>query len=411
MSATGLWPEGSNRLADGHQAGDAQRPRGTEGSASDRDDERWARVLLAASAEPADESVGARLRTHGATTVTSELLTGTSRLPRAEGYGERLRSVDTDLLRRRAGVPAVGSAGGGGGPYPDLQVLIPGDPQWPTQLDDLGDRAPYALFTRGAAALRLLLLSSVSVVGSRACTVYGTHVTHDISAGLAADGCTVVSGGAYGIDAAAHRAALAAGGVTVAVLAGGVDVAYPRAHEGLFAQIVDDGLLVSEAPPHTPALRHRFLARNRLIAALTRGTVVIEAALRSGALSTAGHAAQLNRPVAAVPGPVTSAMSAGVHALIRRGSAVLVTDAREVLDLVGPLRPGDPEARGRSRPTDALTDEQVQVLDALPARRPVSVEQVAARAAVAVDRVLACLGLLELHGLVVRDCGAWRLAR
>ena len=191
---------------------------------------------------------------------------------------------------------------------------------------------------------------AVAVVGARACTVYGEHVAGDLAAGLGDRGWTVVSGGAYGIDAAAHRGSLAVDAPTVAVLACGVDVAYPAAHDGLLRSVRAMGVVVSELPPGARPTRRRFLDRNRVIAALGRGTVVVEAALRSGALNTAGHADELSRTVMAVPGPVTSAASAGCHELLRARGAALVTDAADVLDLVG--RPGD----RRPRPPPGLRE-------------------------------------------------------
>src|SRR5450756_1961145 len=196
-----------------------------------------------------------------------------------------------------------------------------------------------------------------------------------MSAGLADAGWTVVSGGAYGIDAVAHRAALAAGGTTVAFLAGGVDRLYPAGNATLLAAIQESGgSLVSEVPPGSVPSKVRFLQRNRLIAAASRATVVVEAAWRSGALSTATHAAGLLRPVGAVPGPVTSAASAGCHRLLRDGCAVCVTDAA----------------------------------DALPLRRPAPVESIARSAGLTVSEVRSGLGRLELAGLAEQDGGRWR---
>jgi len=163
----------------------------------------------------------------------------------------------------------------------------------------------------------------------------------EITAGLSTSGWVIVSGGAYGIDVTAYRAALACGGRTVAVLACGPDLAYPREHAGLLDDIVTHGAVVSEYPPGMPPARHRFLARNRVIAALARGTLVVEAARRSGTIVTALRASELGRPVMAVPGPVTSAMSAGCHVLIRAGEAVLVTDAAEAASSLPPGLAGD----------------------------------------------------------------------
>lgn len=290
------------------------------------------------------------------------------------------------------------------------RLVCPGDAEWPSQLDDLGDARPFALWVRGDMDLRFACLRSVAVVGSRSASSYGTHVAAELGAELAGRGWCVVSGGAFGIDAAAHRGALAADGATVAVFACGVDVPYPSAHEGLFADVARSGLLVSELPPGTTPTRHRFLIRNRAIAALTRGTVVVEAARRSGALNTARHARDLHRVVMAVPGPVTSPTSAGCHALLREHDAVCVTDAAEVLDLVGLI--GDdlaPEKRGPVLERDRLDPVTRGVLEAVPARGGAGAARIAVSAGVDLDTVLARLGALSAGGFVERCPKGWRL--
>src|SRR6185437_911026 len=178
-----------------------------------------------------------------------------------------------------------------------IRIVCPGDPEWPAQLSDLGDAQPYALWLRGSADLRFNCLRSVAIVGSRAATAYGSYVASEFAASVAARGWAVISGGAYGVDAAAHRGALAADGVTVAVLACGVDVPYPAGHADLLDAIAAQGLIASEWPPGRTATRLRFLVRNRVIAALAAGTVVVEAGQRSGALNSARHARDLGRPL------------------------------------------------------------------------------------------------------------------
>ncbi|MFN3866704.1 MAG: DNA-processing protein DprA, partial [Demequina sp.] len=212
------------------------------------------------------------------------------------------------------------------------RVVVRGDEEWPEGVDSWGIEAPFALWVRGTQPLATLFRHSIAIVGARSSTSYGEHVAGTIAAHAADCGWSVVSGGAYGIDAAAHRGALAAGGRTLAVMAGGVDRLYPAGNHDLLARVLDHGAVVSEVPPGWAPHRSRFLTRNRLIACAT-ATVVIEAAGRSGALSTANRAAQIARPVAAVPGPVTSASSAGCHELIRAGAAVLVTDGSDVIEL------------------------------------------------------------------------------
>jgi DNA processing protein len=223
----------------------------------------------------------------------------------------------------------------------------------------------------------------------------------------------VVSGGAFGIDAAAHRGAMAAEAPTVAVLACGVDRPYPAAHGALFHRIAETGLLVSEWPPGCAPLRHRFLVRNRLIAALTRGTVVVEAAARSGAQATARRAQQLGRQVLVVPGPVTSAMSVGCHELLREEElgATLVASAAHVISAVG--RIGDDLATSAVRPSsprDGLSDLAARVLDACPVRTGVSPERLASVAGCDVLEVLRVLPALELADLVQWTGTGWRLA-
>lgn len=214
----------------------------------------------------------------------------------------------------------------------------------------------------------------------------------------------------YGIDGAAHRAALAAEGLTVAVLAGGVDIPYPAGHSALLHRIRGSGLLVSEYPPGIRPARYRFLARNRLVAALSGATVVVEAGVRSGAASTAAWARALGRVVCAVPGPVTSASSVGCHRLLQSG-AELVTRADEVRELVG--RAGE-LADELPRPVDALdalTDNERRVYEALPARGGRTPDEIAVTSCIPPSDVLGPLVMLDIAGLVERQDGRWRLTR
>ncbi len=299
-------------------------------------------------------------------------------------------------------------------------VLVPGDPRWPTALDDLGAQAPFCLWTRGEHDLGRQLERSAAVVGSRAATSYGERVAFDLADGLAGAGVCVVSGGAYGIDAAAHRGAIARAGSTLVVLAGGVDRAYPAGNARLLEGVVAaGGTLASEVPPGSLPTKSRFLQRNRLIAAAGRATVVVEAAWRSGAMSTAHHAARLLRPVGAVPGPVTSMASAGCHRLLREGVAVCVTDAAEVRELAGLLGADAAQAAasdraadaGAARPFDALDPVSRAVLDALPRRVGAGVDRIASAAGVSVAEVRGALGVLELGEWVVRRGEGWVAAR
>ena len=299
-------------------------------------------------------------------------------------------------------------------------LLAPGDPRWPSALDDLGAQAPFCVWVRGEPDLGAVLAPSVAVVGSRGATSYGERVAFDLADGLTAEGLCVVSGGAYGIDAAAHRGAVARGGRTLVVLAGGVDRAYPAGNARLLEAVVGaGGALVSEVRPGSLPTKSRFLQRNRLIAAAGRATVVVEAAWRSGAMSTAHHAARLLRPVGAVPGPVTSTASAGCHRLLREGVAVCVTDVAEVRELAGVIGSGleaatdaARSADGRAaRRQDTLDPVSLRVLDALSRRVPTEVDRVASLAGVTVAEARGVVGLLELSGWVVRRGTGWVAVR
>jgi DNA processing protein len=290
-------------------------------------------------------------------------------------------------------------------------VLVPGEARWPGGLDDLGDERPFCLWVRGAADLGRAWRRGIALVGSRAATTYGERVAFDLAESLTARGVTVVSGGAYGVDAAAHRGSLAAGGPTSVVLAGGVDRAYPAGNARLFeAAVGGGGAVVAELGPGRLPTKSRFLQRNRLIAAGSLATVVVEAAWRSGAMSSAHHAARLLRPVGAVPGPVTSMASAGCHRLLRDGVAVCVTDADEVAELAGAAGTGlvdDPVLP--SRAVDGLDAVTRSVLESLPRRAPADLDAVASSAGVTTGEARAALGLLELTGQAVLAGDGWRL--
>jgi DNA processing protein len=268
---------------------------------------------------------------------------------------------------------------------------------------------PMALWLTGPARLDEVAERAAAIVGTRAATTYGEHVAAELAAGLAERDAAVVSGGAYGIDGAAHRAALAADGFTVVVLAGGIDVSYPAGHAALFHRIGKQGLIVTEYPPGLRPQRHRFLTRNRLVAALAGATVVVEAGARSGAANTAAWARALGRGVCAVPGPVTSSASVGCHVLLR-GGATVVTRADEVLELVG--RAGelaDEETRPASL-LDGLADNELRVYDALPARGARTADEIAVASGLPPTQVLGPLSMLEIAGLVVCQSGRWKLA-
>ncbi|OZB79964.1 MAG: DNA protecting protein DprA [Microbacterium sp. 13-71-7] len=279
-----------------------------------------------------------------------------------------------------------------------VRLLLPSDPEWPASAADLGAHAPLALWLRGDPIAPAG--GGVAVVGARASSNYGEHVAGEFAGELAAEGRVIVSGGAYGIDGTAHRAALRAGGTTVAVLAGGVDRPYPSGHAQLFQRIEASGALVSEVACGVAPTRWRFLARNRLISALSAATVVIEAGQRSGSLNTAGHAAALGRPLGAVPGPITSTASAGCHRLLRDYDARCITSVADVRELLG--------AAPVAARSSAEDPDMVRLADALNARAARSSTELAQRSGLSIDRVEALLGILELDGSAVRSERGWR---
>lgn len=305
------------------------------------------------------------------------------------------------------------------------RLIGPGDAQWPAAAFAAFDGAlvrgvrgacaPLALYVRGGS-LAGLPGDGVTIVGSRASSAYGQRVAGDMAHCLVSAGLTVISGAAFGIDTAAHRGALQAGGdgepPTVAVLACGIDRAYPEANRALLEAIGAVGAVVTEYPPGTTPARHRFLVRNRIIAALGAGTVVVEAGRRSGTLSTAAAADQLGRLVMAVPGPVTSAMSVGCHLLLADRFAQLVTGPKDVLAALG--RASDPAAQPTLpgtdplHPTDGLDADTARVYEALPGRGTVTAADVIAESGLVGPQVLAALAVLELHGLAERDGPRWR---
>jgi DNA processing protein len=386
--------------------GEEAAPGGARRETSDRPDdtgpERRARVFLSRVLEPGDEAGGRWVREFGAVEVARRLAVGGPRLEGVSGKrwaGLLARAGEADPERDLALAAGAG-----------VRFLMPGDGEWPAQLDDLGDTRPWGLWVRGRPSLRMWALRSVAVVGARACTEYGAHMAATLGAGLAEHGWVVVSGGAYGVDGAAHRGALGAGGATVAVLACGVDQPYPRGHAQLLDRIAQQGLVVGELPPGDHPTPSRFIVRNRVIAALTRGTVVVEAAHRSGSLVTARAAQRLGRHTMGVPGPATSARSAGVHELLR-GGAVLVTDAADVVELVGDMGQLAAERRGPVLPRDLLDPGARRVLAALPGRGTALPDAIARDAQTTQDDAIARLYELRSIGYVERHGDGWKLTR
>jgi DNA processing protein len=380
-------------------------------------EDRAARVALTWLAEPGNRTVWSMVRMYGAPATLDRLLRGDC--PDASLLAAvTARSAAGDA--RRLAAAALRRADRLG-----ARIVVPSDPEWPTPVEalatlelDVGGRInqdvrpPLCIWLRGSWPLHEALARSVAIVGARAATSYGVHVTTDLAYGLAERGWTVVSGGAFGIDAAAHRAALAAGGLTVAVLACGVDRPYPVGNAAMFERIAETGLLISEWPPGSEPLRHRFLIRNRLIAAATVGTVVVEAAARSGAGQTMNRVVALGRVPMIVPGPVTSAMSVGCHEMLREYPAArVVAGLPHVLEDVSPIGQNLAEPpRGPQHQRDSLDEESALVLEAVPRRGAAGPEQLAAKAGLSVRTVLRRLSLLETLGLIVRRDGAVALA-
>ena len=370
------------------------------GAATSRD--REARMILCCISDAGSAVLSDAVGRRGATVLLQEVAEGSSTLRGADRWRRRLDSLDIGAVQGRAA--AVGA-----------RFTVPGDDDWWPGLADLaavrstthGGGVPLGLWVRGEVSHA----PAVAVVGTREATAYGVGVAVEMAAGLAESGVTTVSGAAFGIDAAVHRGALAAGGRTIAVLACGIDVAYPRGHAQLLDRIAGHGQVVAEMPPGATPTRQGFLTRNRLVAAMSQATVVVEAALRSGALNTASWAEGLVRVVGAVPGPISSPLSAGCHRLIRSGSAVLVTGADEVLQLVGPLG-GASVSSTQDRP-DARADlggTARRVLEALPARGAVGLGRLGAVTGESPLALLAALGELGDSGLADRSDAGWCLS-
>jgi DNA processing protein len=368
------------------------------------DEARLARVALSRLTEPGEPRIASRVAQLGPVRLRELLSDPDQQRPEARDVAGRLRGLDpaADLERaERLGV----------------RYVVPGDDEWPSQVDDLLSAElldhrggpPLGLWVKGPTRLDQLG-RSVAVVGSRSATTYGTEVAANIAGCLVRAGHPVVSGAAYGIDQAAHRGALAVDGANVAVLACGVDRAYPTAHKKLLDHLGQTSAVVAEVPPGCAISRGRFLSRNRLIAALTRGTVVVEAAARSGALNTANWASRLNRHLMGVPGPVTSAQSQGIHELIRTGAASLVTRGEEVLEVVGDAGTHLTTApRAPSRPRDRVGPRDQRVLDAVPVAREAPVDSIATTAGMALLDVQSALRRLLRAGLVEQLPQGWRL--
>jgi DNA processing protein len=366
------------------------------------DAERIARACLLRVSEPGVASVIRYVREVGPEQAVADIRRGVT-----------IAAIDVAALQHRM-LDADGARDIDAAARMGIRLVCPGEPEWPHGLDDLAasDTEPLGLWVRGPLVLRDVCEQAVAIVGTRAATDYGVTVASEFAMGLAERGWAVVSGLAFGIDAAAHRGALAVRGTTIAVLACGADVAYPKTHRPLYEQIVATGLVVSEHSPGAAPQRTRFLVRNRLIAALSAGTVVIEAAPRSGARSTARHAGELFRHVMAVPGPVTSTLSAGCHQLLRdRPDTMLVTKVDEIIEQVGALGEFAERVSGPVRRRDLLGPTVSRVLDAVPVMRAAAASKIAATAGMRVDAVEAALAALAVHDLVASSDAGWSMTK
>lgn len=401
----------------------AARVRGVRGGNDHDAAESFARAAWTGIAEPGDSIAGLVVQTLGAvpalnTILESPSLTTLAGHLRAAGvditglepdiargldrWVPRLKS--TEVIHFLAHAERVGA-----------RLLLPGDPLWPDAVNDLGYHAPLALWWRGIPAALEALARSISLVGARAATGYGKHVAMEASAGLVDRGFAIVSGAAFGIDGMAHQSALASDGLTVAFLAGGADRFYPSGHDALLRRMVEVGAVLAELPCGSMPTKWRFLQRNRLIAAASNATVVLEAGWRSGSLNTANHAASLGRPLGAVPGPVTSPTSAGCHRLIRENDAVCVTDAAEMAELAGDevgSRNGmldlDLGVAGAGAPNGGWrSSDEIRALDALSRRSPRPILDIARRAGLSTSAVIAALGSLQLDGIVLERQEGW----
>lgn len=369
-------------------------------------DEREARLQLSCVVEAGDAAMAEQIALHGPEKVWAAVFRGRDR---DTGAARRARQLDLDVVLRIAKVT-------------NARFIIPGDDEWPEGLDVLAVTSPWqgmgglpiGLWVRGPKHLGELCARSVAIVGARAATSYGKDVATDFAAELSQSGVTIVSGGAYGIDDAAHKGALAVSGPTVAVLARGCDDVYPVGNAAMLGWVVQREAMVSEVPLGQAPTRFRFLSRNRLIAAMTQATIIVEAAARSGARNTATWATLCGRPLMAVPGPVHAATSVTPHRLIRDHEAELVATVADIHDVLAPLgqSPLPIVDRGADREVDALSGDDLAVFEAVPGRGGLSAGEVSLGAGVPIAKTLSCLErLLEAGWVQVTHAGLWRIAR
>ncbi|GAA1000071.1 DNA-processing protein DprA [Subtercola frigoramans] len=420
---SGVNTSGANRPGANSSGTDSHSARhsGDTESVSEWAAERFARATWSGIAEPGDVAAGILVRALGAAGALRALVErhspGRIRADALAAGAEIASDREVGLaierwmprLAANSALTSMRLAARCG-----ARLLTPADDDWPARLSDLDAHEPLALWVRGAPGSLAAVGHSLALVGARAATGYGEHVAMELSAGLCDRGFGIVSGAAYGIDGMSHRAALASSGLTIAFLAGGVDRSYPSGHDSLLSRIASEGVIVSELPCGAPPTKWRFLQRNRLIAAVSQATIVIEAGARSGSLNTAAHAASMGRPLGAVPGPVTSAASAGCHRLLREFDAVCVTSADEAAELVtgdpagSAGSPGSPGSESAAPSAERRHPQQLRVLDALAVRTSRSVEDIASRTGMSLRDTQSVLGTLSLTREVIHGEEGWK---
>ena len=362
-------------------------------------------IALAHLCEPADEGINKRLALGSSPIEILDMLLTTG-FPRRDhtAFGNKLEALNVEAELEFA--QKIGA-----------RVLTRGQEGWPTQLHSLGIAQPWALWAIGSIDFRVIALSSVTIVGTRACTPCGSGIASQWAADLGTWGTSVFSGGAIGIDSHAHRGALSVGAPTVAVLASGVHARYPSSHEHLFAQIIDSGAIVSESPPREPAKKRRFLARNRILAGLTKATCIIEATDRSGTSSTAREALHMNRIVAGVPGSIHSPTSLGVNRLLKHKDVHVVTTSADLQELVSGFNPLEKslvgETCGAENPHQShdwreLSETDYEIWELLPKRGGIGIDVLCQKTGRSRLNLLARLSELHLTGFVENTEGSWR---
>jgi DNA processing protein len=362
-------------------------------------------IALAHLCEPADEGINKRLALGTSPVEVLEMLSTTG-FPRRDNAAFLHK---LDALNIEAELEFAQKIG--------ARVLTRGHEGWPTQLNSLGAAQPWALWAMGSIDFRVVALSSVTIVGTRACTPYGAGIASQWAADLGTWGTSVFSGGALGIDSHVHRGALSVGTPTVAVLASGVHARYPSSHEHLFTQIIDSGAIISESPPREPAKKRRFLARNRILAGLTKATCVIEATDRSGTSSTAREALNMNRIVAGVPGSIHSPTSLGVNRLLKHKDVHVVTSSADLQELVSGFNPlkkslvcktGGGEDSRRAHDWRELSETDYEIWELLPKRVGIGIDVLSQKTGRSRLNLLARLSELHLTGFVENTEGNWR---